>query len=210
MDIVVGEHSHLQYYYLNGQDQRVLHLKRSFVEANASMHWQTAIAKGKAKQISIENHLLGANAHVRHHGLYLGNDNDQIDLRYSAFHHAQHTNSQLEVKGMQYGSSRTRLEGLIYIGPKGAKSDASLKDQSLLLGEKSRHIAIPALDINTDDVKAAHSASTTKVNAAQLFYLQSRGLSKEAAESLIIDGFLESVLACFSDEEFKQQVQSLL
>ena len=64
-----------------------------------------------------------------------------------------------------------------------------------MLSPKARGDANPILLIDEDDVKAGHAASVGQVNAEQVYYLMSRGISKQEAERLIIHGFLAPVVS---------------
>src|SRR5699024_8405101 len=75
------------------------------------------------------------------------------------------------------------------------RSDAVQESRVLMLSEKARGDANPILFIDEDDVTAGHAASVGRVDELQLYYLMSRGLSKQESERLIIHGFLEPVVA---------------
>jgi Fe-S cluster assembly protein SufB len=62
---------------------------------------------------------------------------------------------------------------------------------ALLLDENSRSDTYPYIEINENDVTVGHEASVTKVSEEQLFYLQSRGLSEDEANLMIVSGFIE-------------------
>jgi Fe-S cluster assembly scaffold protein SufB len=63
-----------------------------------------------------------------------------------------------------------------------------------MLDASAKVDAIPALEIKTNDVKASHSASITKISPETLFYLQSRGIEEAAARSMFVEGFLGELL----------------
>ncbi len=85
---------------------------------------------------------------------------------------------------------RASMEGLIRVAPS-AKVDSYLEQYALLLSEKALVYQYPSLEIAHNDVKASHSASSFYVDEEDLFYLQSRGLSKAEALRLIAEGFME-------------------
>ena len=80
---------------------------------------------------------------------------------------------------------------MIRILEEATKSNSYLSGRSILLDPDAKSDAIPGLEILTNDVKATHSASVAQIDEEQIFYLQSRCLTKEAAERTIIEGFLE-------------------
>ncbi|MNT88930.1 FeS cluster assembly protein SufD [compost metagenome] len=79
-----------------------------------------------------------------------------------------------------------------------------------MLSPKARGDANPILLIDEDDVTAGHAASVGQVNAEQIYYLMSRGISRDQAERLIIYGFLAPVVSDIPLEQLQNQLQSLV
>jgi len=79
-----------------------------------------------------------------------------------------------------------------------------------MLSPKARGDANPILLIDEDDVTAGHAASVGQVNPEQVYYLMSRGISRQDAERLIIYGFLAPVVSEISVEAVRTQLQRLL
>lgn len=79
-----------------------------------------------------------------------------------------------------------------------------------MLSPKARGDANPILLIDEDDVKAGHAASVGQVNVEQVYYLMSRGITKQNAERLIIHGFLAPVVSEIPIEAVQEQLQRLL
>jgi Fe-S cluster assembly protein SufD len=79
-----------------------------------------------------------------------------------------------------------------------------------MLSPKARGDANPILLIDEDDVKAGHAASVGQVNPDQIYYLMSRGISKEEAQRLVIYGFLAPVVSEIPMEKVQSQLQSFV
>ncbi len=79
-----------------------------------------------------------------------------------------------------------------------------------MLSPKSRGDANPILLIDEDDVKAGHAASVGQVNPDQVFYMMSRGVTKEEAQRLIIYGFLAPVVSEIPLANLESQLQSMV
>ncbi|MCM1597217.1 Fe-S cluster assembly protein SufD [Latilactobacillus sakei] len=94
--------------------------------------------------------------------------------------------------------------GHIIKGAKGA--DAQQENRVLMLSRTARGDANPLLLIDENDVQAGHAASVGRVNEQQMYYLMSRGLSKEVAQRLVIRGFLGAVLTEIPDKNVRQQL----
>ncbi len=119
---------------------------------------------------------------------------EHLDLDSQVLQAARHTSCDVQVKTVAAGDSRAIFTGNILMETGAVQSDARLSDHVLLLSKGARADSIPGLEIKAADVTAAHAASVGQVDEEQIFYLESRGLSREAATHLIVVGFLRSVL----------------
>jgi len=121
-----------------------------------------------------------------------GDQRYEIDL--TALHNKPMTGTDLVIRGVVFDNATVEFRGLIDI-KKGAKqSKAFLRADALLLGDKAHADLIPSLSINENEVQAGHGATVGRINDEQLFYLMSRGLSRERALELLVRGFLAAVL----------------
>lgn len=105
-------------------------------------------------------------------------------------HKAPHTRAETILKGVGRDQSSIKFVGRIIIDPKCGDSHSMLTERILLLSDEAKAEAIPDLEIQTDDVSCSHAASISRIPEEQIFYLQSRGISRGDAENLIVDGFL--------------------
>lgn len=105
-------------------------------------------------------------------------------------HKVGKTRCRVDVKGVVRGGARVKVKGLVKIAEGARGSDSFLSMKLLLLDDKSTAVAEPELEIENNEVKASHSASVGMIDEEQLFYLETRGISRMEAENLIIKGFL--------------------
>ncbi len=131
---------------------------------------------------------VGASAHIK--GAFLATDKMQIDVNLFIVHKAAHTTAQTTLKGVAKDKSRIRFFGRIKIEPNCPGTQSFLEERILLLSDKASAEAVPELEILSDDVKCSHAASISPIPEEQLFYLESRGIARAAAEELVSDGFL--------------------
>lgn len=108
------------------------------------------------------------------------------------------TTSQI-YKSLLDGESRTVFNGRIFIRPKAQKVDSAQRNNNLLMSAKAEADSLPQLMIEADDVKAAHGSTVGHLDEEELFYLQSRGLSKSKALPLLAYGFLAEGLDSIDD-----------
>lgn len=96
----------------------------------------------------------------------------------------------VEIKGIVSNGARVRVRGRVKIDKGAMGSDSFLAMKLLMLDNRSMATAEPELEILNNEVKASHSASVGRIDEEQLFYLETRGVSRVEAEKLIIKGFL--------------------
>lgn len=143
-------------------------------------------------------------------GVYKLSEGQKIDLQTQSIHKVSHTQCFVHIRGVLFDNSESNYIGKIIIEKKAQQTSSYLEDNVLVIGENTRNQAQPILEIEADDVKASHGATTGRIDPAQIFYLKSRGLSEEEAKSTIIEGFFDSLLGKIDDEKIKSEVKSKL
>jgi Fe-S cluster assembly protein SufD len=113
-------------------------------------------------------------------------------------HLAPRTTSDLLFKGALKGSSRTVWRGMIYVAEGARFIDGYQANRNLLLDPDARSDSIPGLEILNNDVRCTHGSTVGKIDQEQLFYLLSRGIPRDQAEQLIIQGFFNDIINRFS------------
>jgi Fe-S cluster assembly protein SufD len=103
-------------------------------------------------------------------------------------------NSDLLYKGALYDQSKTVFRGVIRVFPGAQRTDAYQTNRNLLLSDRAEAVSLPNLEIEADDVKCSHGATVGQLDEEEMFYLRSRGLTREDAERLVIFGFFGEVL----------------
>lgn len=117
---------------------------------------------------------------------------EKISANITAEHLGKESSSSMTVKGVAQDSSTLSIHGKIIIDEKASGSEGYQQLDILMIGEEASGKAIPELAIKNPLVVCSHGASVGGINKEQLYYLQSRGLSKKEAEEIIVEGFLKS------------------
>jgi len=99
------------------------------------------------------------------------------------------------------------LRGVVHLRPVAQQTSAYQSTHSLLLSEKARADALPILEIEADDVRCKHGSTTGMVDDEQVFYLMSRGLSRQEAQRMIVQGFFETVITEFPVEGVQEKIR---
>ncbi|MBU0974398.1 SufD family Fe-S cluster assembly protein [Patescibacteria group bacterium] len=155
------------------------------------------VKKDEKKIIKIEKsgeylvELVGVGAKAKILGSFLVENNEKININITICHKAKNTLANTTLRGVGRDKSSIKFFGKIIIEKDCGLSNSFLTERVLLLSDEAKAEIVPELEILTDDVKCSHAVSISKIPEFQLFYLQSRGISKKQAENLIIDGFLK-------------------
>jgi Fe-S cluster assembly protein SufD len=155
------------------------------------------VPAGKTQSIEIQHpgkytiELTGPGAHADIVGKFLVKEKMDVNIEVYIVHKAPHTSAQTTLKGVALDQSHLRFFGRIIIDPGCPDTHSFLEERILLLSDRARAEAVPELEILSDDVKCSHAASVSRIPEEHLFYLQSRGISPQKAEELVIEGFLE-------------------
>ncbi|OZA01628.1 MAG: Fe-S cluster assembly protein SufD, partial [Rhodobacterales bacterium 17-64-5] len=102
------------------------------------------------------------------------------------------------------------FQGKILVKPAAQKTDGYQISQSLLLDGDSQFLAKPELEIYADDVKCSHGSTSGAIDETALFYLQSRGVPRPAAQALLVLAFLAQTIDEISDEAVADDIRSRL
>lgn len=113
---------------------------------------------------------------------------------------APRTQGDITVKAVVSGDANLNLTGNLIIEKNGKNAQGFLKQSILLLSKNARAKATPKLEIKTDEVRASHSATVGQVDEEQLFYLMSRGFSRQQALELTVRSFLAEIDGTFNSE----------
>ena len=149
---------------------------------------------GKLSKVWIDLELEEQGGHGELLGLYFTQDRQHVDHHTNQNHRVPHCTSDLLFKGALDDHSRSVYQGLIRVWPGAQKTDAYQKNDNLILSDHARADSIPGLEIEADDVRCTHGATSAKVPEEYIFYLMARGLSRKTAVRMIVQGFFEEVL----------------
>ena len=147
----------------------------------------------------------GAEAVLR--GVYLGDDNQHLDVRTYLDHAQPHCSSNQHFRGILNGHSRGVFNGLVLVREHAQKTDAQQSNKNLLLSRDARVDTKPQLEIFADDVKCAHGATVGELDSNALFYLQSRGINKKDAALMLTRAFAAEVTQEIDIDSLRNYVQ---
>lgn len=140
----------------------------------------------------------------------VGAGSQRMSLTTQAVHFGRSSESDMITRAVMKDEATAIINGITKIEHGATKANGQQTEKVLMLSPKARGDANPILLIDEDDVKAGHAASVGQVNAEQVYYLMSRGISRSEAERLIIHGFLDPVVSEIPLEGLRDQLHRIL
>ena len=138
-------------------------------------------------------------------------NNFGVNDNYSFIQHAKPSSSSREVfKSILKNGAITNFQGKIYVESIAQKTDGYQMSRSLLLDNNSKANNKPELEIYADDVKCSHGSTVSKIDQDQIFYFNSRGISKEVANLLLQKAFIVETLSNIQSKDIKDFSLNLL
>ncbi len=133
----------------------------------------------------------------------------QADTGTKMIHLGKNTRSTIVSKGISADTSHNTYRGLVKMAPKAAGARNYTQCDSMLVGNRCSANTFPYIEVGNPSAQVEHEASTSKMNEQQLFYLQSRGIGREEAITMIVSGFCKEVIQELP-LEFAAEAQKLL
>ncbi|MBI2622328.1 Fe-S cluster assembly protein SufB, partial [Candidatus Microgenomates bacterium] len=196
VEIIVKKGARVRYTTIQNWSNNVYNLvtKRMFVEEEGIGEWIDANIGSQLTMKYPSVYLKGRGARGEVLSLAFAGEGQHQDAGGKAIHLAPDTTSVITSKSISKNGGRTSYRGLLKVikGAKGSKS--TVRCDALILDEKSRSDTYPTMEIGEEKVTVGHEAFVSKIGEEQLFYFQSRGISQQEAEVMIVNGFVEPIV----------------
>lgn len=153
--------------------------------------------------------LIEEGASCEWHLATLANQSFKKNFDVSFNHLVGHTTALMDNYGVARDKSRVIFTGENRIQNGAKKSVTNQIAKIIVFDKESNGVASPRLCIDENDVQASHSAVVGQLNSDHMFYLMSRGLSKDEARELITRGYLQPISKYFSDEN-KEKIENAI
>jgi Fe-S cluster assembly protein SufD len=152
----------------------------------------------------------GAGAHGDITGLNLVSDGQHADITMDAIHAVPQTSSQPLFKSIARGRGKSVVQGRLVVARDAQKTDAKFMHQGLMLSDEAEILSKPELEIYADDVVCGHGSTCGKLDEDSMFYLMSRGIPQEEAETMLVRGFLEELVDSIEDEALAEALHGVI
>ena len=176
---------------------------------NSKISW-TQVETGSAVTWKYPSCILqGDNSVGEFYSVAITNNAQQADTGTKMIHLGKNTRSTIISKGISAGKADNTYRGLVKIMPKAEGARNFTQCDSLLIGNSCGAHTVPYIESRNPTARVEHEATTSKISEDQMFYCQQRGLSPEAAVSLIVNGFCKEVMKELP-MEFAVEAQKLI
>jgi len=196
LDLVLSDAASLQYFesqYLGPQSLYFRHARTRGGRDSSLRHFDAALG-GKLVKSRIDCGLAGRGSEAYLNGVYFCRGGQHMDIRTVQRHHSPSATSRAYYKGAVASGGRTVFQGLIEVDKGASGTDAYLTNRNLILGDAARSDSIPTLRIGNNDVRCSHGSTTGRLSEEELFYLESRGLSRSESREMLVVGYFEDLL----------------
>jgi Fe-S cluster assembly protein SufD len=209
VDVVAKQAARVSYFNLNERDEQSWNFANMVAhqERDSAVTWMNLALGGRVSRNELTLALRGQGAEADPLGLVFGEQHQHFDLQSLQDHVGSDTRSDLVHKVALRDRSSSNFTGLIRVGLKALRTASNQESRNLLLDDGARADADPNLEIlNSDVTRCGHGAAVGPVDEEMIFYLQTRGLSHDEAERLIVEGFFAPLIERVPIESVRERL----
>lgn len=210
--ITLERDASIEHYRVFATDHRTTHLDSLEVRQRRDSRCRqfTIVLGGGLTRCSLEADLSEPGAELDSYALLVGHEERHVDCVNAVRHAAKHTKSRQTARALAGGESRVIINSKVVVEAGAAHADSQQSLRALLLSPAAEVDSRPQLEIHTDEVKCAHGATTGRLDPNMLFYMLSRGLDRDTAQTLLIYAFLADVLTGMSVHSARNAIENAL
>lgn len=211
-EVFAGQDTVLDYYLQQSENDTSYHINNMVVEQeqNSTLNYHALTFCGKLVRNQLIVNQNGEGCASNLHGLYLGDDDKHFDNHVQVNHMIGGGTSRQYYRGILDDASSSVYFGKVYVERNAQQTYSEQSNKNVLLKDKARANSKPQLEIYADDVSCAHGSTTGKLDQEALFYLRSRGLNHDLAQSLLLYAFAKDVVEYINYEPYKNHIDRLL
>jgi len=176
------------------------------LEENSKITHNIIDIGGNIRLYNIDSDVEGYQAENYINNIYIGKEDNIIDINYNLKNIGKKTINKLIVEGSLNDTAKKNFRGIIDFKEGATASIGEENENCVLLSDTCRTRSLPALLCHEEDVVGAHGESSGKISKEKLFYLMSRGYSQKNAEKLIIIANFNTIINKINDEETKEEI----
>ena len=205
-NVIVGDGARMRFVNLQDWGHETWHFahQKARVGRDATLQWTVGALGSRLSKVNQQVELVGPGAECQVNGVMFTEGRQHLSYHTLQHHQAPHCRSDFLYKAALQDKSRTVWRGMIKVDVGAQKTDGYQRNDNLLLSHHARADAIPGLEIEADDVRCTHGATTGQVDEELIFYAQSRGFTRREAVRLVVTGFFQQVFDRITIESVRE------
>jgi Fe-S cluster assembly protein SufD len=210
--IAAGKDSQIEHYRVYATGATATHIDSLTIhqDENSRCKQFTIALGGGLVRSTLEAQLNQPGAFLDSYSLLVGHEERHVDCVNIATHNAPHTRSRQTARAIASGTSRVVFNSKVVVNAGAVHAESQQSCRGLLLSPTAEIDTRPQLEIHADEVKCAHGATTGRLDPNMLFYMLSRGLDRDTAQSLLVYAFLADVLSGMSVHSARAAIETAL
>ncbi len=195
VELFVKKGARLRYSTIENWSRNMYNLntKRAVVDEGGVMEWVSGSFGSRVSMLYPMTILRGEHSRCEFTGVTFASTGQYLDTGCKIVHAASHTSSTVHSKSISKNGGTAFYRGLLRVAPNAVGCKSTVECESLMLDNESRSDTIPIIEINNDNVDIGHEAKIGRISDEAIFYLMSRGISKDEAKAMIVRGFVEPI-----------------
>lgn len=179
---------------------------QNLLEDDSKINYYIVDLGGKNSITNYYSNIAGKNAENKLNTIYIGKNNQIIDLNYIGELYGEKSNLNIEVQGALKDTARKHFKGTIDFKKGCKKATGDENENCVLLSDTARALALPMLLCSEEDVEGNHSTSAGKIDSKELFYIMSRGFEPKEAMKLMIRAKFNKILEEIKNEDLRNEI----
>lgn len=210
VELIVRDAASLTYVSLQdfGTNVWQFNHERARVGRDSKLDWVTSLMGTRLTKAFQTVELDGQGSWARMSGLFFADKRQHFDLDTEQNHNAPDSVSDLLYKGALKDQARSVWQGMIKARPNSQRIDGFQANRNLLLAKTARADSIPGLEIEADDVRCTHASTVGQINQQEVFYLMSRGIERDIAVRMVVEGFFAPIMERIPIEGVRDRIAS--
>jgi Fe-S cluster assembly protein SufD len=208
----LGPGARLDYVAVQQTDEgaRFFMHRRARCAAGASARWHIADLGGALVRTVSGAQLAGAQASAETNAFFFAHGFGHVDSVVDVDHDVSRTESRSTVRAAATDRGRGRMSGALRFGARATRCVATVRNDGLILSRDAYLDAAPMLAVPTDHVSASQATNLGSLDEEELFYVQSRGISRGVAERMMALAFFEPAISRFPGDAVRDEVRTAL
>lgn len=211
-EIHIGEGAVVEYYKLQNLNNQSGLINQTFVtmERGSELAMTGITLNGGHVCNHIEVRMKGEGCTLKADGLYLLDHEQKCDNYIFVEHAEPHCSSSELYKGIMDDSAQATFNGHVLVQDGAVKTEAYMTNKNILLTDKAHIDTKPFLEIYNDDVKCSHGSTIGQLDEQALFYLQTRGISKRTAKTMLSYAFCDEVIRGIRHPQLREAIEDMV